>query len=106
MQAFYNNVTKAMKSIIDATAGGTLMNKTEEEEYNLIQKMALNNYQWSNKSSPSKKVRDKFDVDTLTLCPGKMDAMTQILNHLNVNVVNACAPPLLVIIMDLLTIKL
>jgi len=34
--------------MIDAVTGGTLMSKTEEEAYNLIEKMALNNYQWSN----------------------------------------------------------
>jgi len=28
-------------------AGGTLMNKTKEEAYNLIEKMTLNNFQWS-----------------------------------------------------------
>jgi len=31
--------------MIDAAAGGTLMSKTEEEAYNLIEEMALNNYQ-------------------------------------------------------------
>jgi len=28
----------------DAAAGGTLMSKIEEEAYNLIEEMALNNY--------------------------------------------------------------
>jgi len=32
----------------DAAAGGTLLSKTEEEAYNLIEEMALNSYQWSN----------------------------------------------------------
>jgi len=34
--------------MIDAAAVGTLMSKTKEEVYNLIEEMALNNYQWSN----------------------------------------------------------
>jgi len=34
--------------MIAATAGGTLMSKREEETYNLIEEMPLNNYQWSN----------------------------------------------------------
>jgi len=33
--------------MIDAAAGGTLMSKTEDEAYNLIEEMTLNNYQWS-----------------------------------------------------------
>ena len=48
IQAFYNGVTQSVRSTIDAAAGGTLMNKTEDEAYNLIEEMALNNFQWSN----------------------------------------------------------
>ena len=36
-----------MRSTIDAAVGGTLMNKMEDEAFNLIEKMALNNFQWS-----------------------------------------------------------
>jgi len=32
---------------IDTAAGGTLMNKTEDEAYNLIEEITLNNFQWS-----------------------------------------------------------
>ena len=52
------------------------MNMTEEEAYNLIKEMTLNNYQWPNEMSPSKKVRVNFDIDTLTSLTAKMDAMT------------------------------
>jgi len=44
IQAFYNGVTQSISPIIDAAAGGTLMNKTEDEAYNLIEEMALNNF--------------------------------------------------------------
>jgi len=44
IQAFYNGVTQLVRSTIDAVAGGTLMNKIEDEAYNLIEKMALNNF--------------------------------------------------------------
>jgi len=40
-----------MRSTIDAAVGGILMNKTEDEAYNLIEEMTLNNYQWSNERS-------------------------------------------------------
>ena len=48
VQTFYNGVTRLVRSMIDAAAVGTLMSKTEEEAYNLIEEMALNNYHWSN----------------------------------------------------------
>ena len=46
--------------------GGTLMNKTEDKAYNLIEDMTLSEFQWSNKRTPSKKIKGEFDVDTLT----------------------------------------
>ena len=48
VQTFYNGVTQPVHSMIDAAVGGTLMSKIEEEAYNLIEEMALNNFQWSN----------------------------------------------------------
>ena len=47
IQAFYNDVTQAVRSTIDAATGGTLTSKTEDEAYNLIEEMTLNNFQWS-----------------------------------------------------------
>jgi len=83
--------------MIDAASGGILMSKTKDETYNLIEEMPLNNYQWSNERGQPRRVRGKFDVDALTLLTTKMDVMTQRLHRLNVNVVNSCAPSLLVI---------
>jgi len=45
MQAFYISVTQVMRSTIDAVTGETLMSKTEDEAYNLIEEMGLNNFQ-------------------------------------------------------------
>ena len=54
MQTLYNGATHPLRSIIDAAAGDTLMNKTEYEAYNLIEEMTLNNFQWSSeRTQPS-----------------------------------------------------
>jgi len=66
--------------------------KIEDEAYNLIKEMTLNNYQWSNERGQAKWVGGKFDVDGLTLLTTKMDAMTQKLDWLDVNAVNSFAP--------------
>jgi len=42
--------------MIDAAAGRTLMSKTKEEAYNLIEEMALNNYQWSSERGQPEQV--------------------------------------------------
>jgi len=44
VQIFYNGVTQPVGSMIDAAVGGTLMSKTKEDAYNLIEEMALHNY--------------------------------------------------------------
>ena len=93
IQTFYNGVTQPVQSTIDAAVGGTLMSKTEDEAYNLIEDMALNNFQWSTEKGQPKRVGGKLEVDALTLLSAKVDAMTQRLDRMNVNAVNFSAPP-------------
>ena len=69
------------------------MNKTENEAYNLIEEMALNNLQWSTERGQPKWVEGKLEVDVLTLFSAKVDAMTQRLDRINANAVNSSAPP-------------
>ena len=45
VQTFYNGVTQPVGSMINATVGGTLVSKTEDKAYNLIEEMILNYYQ-------------------------------------------------------------
>jgi len=70
---------------IDAAAGGTLINKTDDEAYNLIEEMALNNFQWSTEQGQPKQVGGKLEIDALSLLSAKVDAMTQRLDRMNVN---------------------
>jgi len=42
--------------MINAAAGGTLMSEREDEAYDLIEEMALNNYQWSNERGQPRRV--------------------------------------------------
>ena len=69
------------------------MNKMKDEAYNLIEEMALNNFQWSTERGQPKRVEGKLEVTTLTLLFAKVDAMIQRLDCMNVNVVNSSAPP-------------
>jgi len=59
VQTFYNGVTQPVQSTIDAATGGILMNKTKDGAYNLIEEMALNNYQSSNGRGQPKRVGGK-----------------------------------------------
>ena len=74
-----------MRSSIDAAAGDTLMNKMEEEAYNLIEEMTFNNYQWSNERSQPKRVGSKLELDAISMLSAKIDVMSQRLEQLNIN---------------------
>ena len=63
---FYNGVTQSLRSTINATAGSTLMNKTEDEAYNLIEEMTLNNFQWSSERAQPKRVGGKLELDAIS----------------------------------------
>ena len=67
MQAFYNGVSRLVRSIIDVVVGGTLINKTEDEAYNLIEEMTLNNCQWYNERRQPKRLEVSWSL-MLSLC--------------------------------------
>jgi len=68
------------------------MSKTEDEAYNLIEEMALNNFQWSTDRTQLKRVGGKHEVNAITLLSTKVDDMTQRLDQMNVNTMNSSAP--------------
>ena len=68
------------------------MNKIEDEAYNLIKEMALNNFQWSTERAQPRRGGGKLEVDAFTLLSAKVDAMTKRLDQMNVNAVNSSAP--------------
>jgi len=78
--------------MIDVAADGTLMSKTKDEAYNLIEELTFNTYQWSSERGQSEKVGGKFDVDALTLPDAKMDARTKRIHRLNVSTINVSSP--------------
>ena len=43
---FYNGLRNATRTIIDASAGGTLMKKTTDQAYEILENMATNSNQW------------------------------------------------------------
>ncbi|KAH9744682.1 hypothetical protein KPL70_003808 [Citrus sinensis] len=51
VQTFCNGLRSNTKTIIDVAAGGTLIGKTPEAAYELLEEMASNNYQWSSEGN-------------------------------------------------------
>jgi len=70
------------------------MNKIEDEAYNLIEEMALNNHQWSNERGQPKRVGGKLELDAIALLNTQVDAVSQRLERLKVNVTSSNVPSL------------
>jgi len=94
VQTFYNGVTPLGRSTIDVEAGGTLMNKTEDEAYNLIDELTLSNYMWSNERSQPKRVSSKLELYAISMLSTKVGATFQRLEWLNVNSISSSMPSL------------
>jgi len=52
------------------------MNKTKDEAFSLIEEMLLNNYQWSNERSQSKRFGGKLKLDAISMLSTKVDAIS------------------------------
>ncbi|XP_038976409.1 uncharacterized protein LOC113461320 [Phoenix dactylifera] len=90
VQTFYNGLTHSVRITIDAAAGGTLMSKSTEEAYELLEEMASNNYQWSNERCMPKKVPGMYDVDGINMLNAKVDSLVKMFGKLgNVNSVSS-----------------
>ena len=81
VQTFYNGLIPSTKIIVDAAAGGSFENKTMEESYTLIEKLAQNHAQWSIDRTP--RAGGKHDVDTITMLTAKMEAMQRKIDSLS-----------------------
>jgi len=55
-------VTQSVRPTIDAATEGTSMSKTEDEAHNLIEEMALNNFQWCTERGQPKWAGGKLEL--------------------------------------------
>jgi len=100
VHTFYNGLSYTTKMTVDAAAGGALMNKNYIAAYALIEDITQNHYQWTNErsitaSSPSKKEACMYEISSLDHLAAKVDALTQIFDKMNTNVVTPApvSPP-------------
>ncbi|KAL9416753.1 hypothetical protein AB3S75_039861 [Citrus x aurantiifolia] len=73
--------------MIDAAVGGTLMGKTPEATYELLEEMASNNYQWTSERSMPRKIVGAHNVDVITALSAQMTDLSNKLEHLNASAI-------------------
>ena len=82
VQTFYNGLTYAVRITIDAAVGGALMSKSIEEAYDLLKKMATNNYQWSNERGMPKRSPGMYELDGINMLNAKVDSLVKMFGDL------------------------
>ena len=63
MHHFYNGLTETTRTLLDTSVGGALMSKSANEAYQLLEDMALNNFQWPSERETPKKLGGVHELD-------------------------------------------
>ncbi|KAJ9141055.1 hypothetical protein P3X46_031636 [Hevea brasiliensis] len=86
VQHFYNGVSPAIRITIDASSGGDLMEKSKDEAFSTLDKIAYNNYQWSCERNEIKKPAGMFELDAMNMINAKFDALTRKMDKLSMKI--------------------
>jgi len=97
IEFFYKGLTQSTRSMIDAAAGGSLMAKTRNEAYSLLDEIASNSYQWGSERATKK--AGLYEVEAFTALQAQIAALSKKLEAQTVNAVttpmpcNSCGGP-------------
>ncbi|KAM6558679.1 hypothetical protein CsatA_027919 [Cannabis sativa] len=84
LETFYNGLNAASRMVLDASANGAILSKSYNEAFEILERIASTNYQWSTNRAPtSRKVAGVLEVDALTALTAQMASMTNILKNMN-----------------------
>ncbi|KAJ9561446.1 hypothetical protein OSB04_006606 [Centaurea solstitialis] len=88
LETFYNGLTNAVKLILDATAGGAFTSQTYNEGYQVLEKVANNNTDWSNPRELTPKI-NPTESDALKAMNAQLAALTKLVLNGNRQQVNS-----------------
>ncbi|XP_062085017.1 uncharacterized protein LOC133791100 [Humulus lupulus] len=71
------NLCGTTHTIIDDATGGAFMSKNANEAYQLLEEMAMNNYQWPSEHDRNKKVAGMHELDAITALTAQVASLTK-----------------------------
>ena len=74
-QTFYNGLNYATRSMVDAAAGGSVMNKTAEEACDLYEEMVASHYQAPSDRNVGRRVAGVLEVDQLSAIQAQLASL-------------------------------
>ncbi|XP_062119231.1 uncharacterized protein LOC133832979 [Humulus lupulus] len=69
----------------DAASGGAFMSKSANEAYDLLEEMAMNNYQWPSERETNKKVAGVHELDAISMFSSQVATLTKQLQQNNIH---------------------
>ena len=85
---FYNGLIGTTRTLLDALVGGALMRKSANEAYQLLEDMALNNFQWPNERETAKKLSGVHELDVFNNLAVQVSLLTKQLQSILVVLCN------------------
>ena len=64
-------------TLLDASAGRVHLRKSEDESYQLLENMAINNCQWPSERATLKKPKNMFEVDVFSNLVAQVSLLTK-----------------------------
>ena len=74
IQTFYNGLRLEHRAMVDATAGGSLMRRTPEDAYGLLDDMAFNAFSWNSDRSSRRPPR-VHNISTQVALAAQVEAL-------------------------------
>lgn len=90
VQTFYNGLNGSTRNMVDAAAGGTIMRKTPEEAYELLEEMASNSYQWPVERQQLRRAAGVHEVDAITALAAQMEMLNKKIDRMQAHSPIAC----------------
>ena len=85
METFYNGLNGQTRTIVDAAANGALLAKTYNEAYEILERMATNNYQWPTERLNARKAAGLHEVDAITALSAQVSSLTNMIKTMNMS---------------------
>ncbi|KAL4368813.1 hypothetical protein GQ457_05G020560 [Hibiscus cannabinus] len=80
---FYNGVNAPTRMMLDASANGTLLDKSSEEAFNILDRIANNDYQFPTaRLGAERRAPGKLDLDASDSVSAQLSAITNMLKNL------------------------
>ncbi|KAH9751853.1 hypothetical protein KPL71_014470 [Citrus sinensis] len=79
LEAFYNGLNPSTRLMVDASANGALLSKSYTEAYEILERIANNNYQWPSTRQPAARgAAGVHNIDAITTLSRQVTSLTNI----------------------------